>query len=591
VKTLLRALLVALAAVAAASAAAPETRAAVACALPAAPVWIEYGDGVATGVRDVFARPGVVVSSGGTKQASYYRAHGAATTYFALHLPALAGQPSAPADPASIASAADKLLAQAIATTGCTNPWIALNELFGSNLAAPWSATNAAYRANVLALVQRLAAGGAVPVLLVHGDYTVAGATADWWRQVARSGLIVYEAYYDASHISAIGPVIGNRRMRMGIRLFVSDFGGIGIPPARLGVMLGFHAGGGPGAGGRQGLQPPPAWFRVVKWEALAAAQVARETGLGSIWSWGWANFSGVDPDKPAAACVYLWARDQSLCNGPQAAGSGFESSLTEGQIVLPNGVTCTFAGGRVVTADVDALARLTRERHAALTAVFGRAVLQTTGPVAQAQVLAAEQQAVQGTFRGNRRGYLEALTRAHATLSVARAIIADELRRRAIAAQLAASGSTQTTLEWTADREAGAVDTAICLHDNLPGDGGFPLTDAREVGVVPLLQRLPFLFRDRTPPAAPAAPTATPGPANVGLAWQPGPEPDLAGYRVYRSPTSGGPYVPIGPFLDRPTFVDTSAPAGQLSFYVVRAFDTSGNAGAPSAEVSAAPA
>jgi hypothetical protein len=182
------------------------------CALPsAAPIWIDYGDSLSPDVRDVFARAGVVVSSSGTAVPAYFRAHGAATTYFELHLPNVVGQPSDPADPSSIPAAASKLLSQATASTGCSTPWIALNELFGSNLPAPWSATNTVYRANVLALMQQLAAGGAHPVLLVHGDYTVAGATADWWRQVAQSGDIVYEAYYDATNITRLEPLVGNR--------------------------------------------------------------------------------------------------------------------------------------------------------------------------------------------------------------------------------------------------------------------------------------------------------------------------------------------------------------------------------------------
>jgi hypothetical protein len=56
----------------------------------------------------------------------------------------------------------------------------------------------------------------------------------------------------------------------------------------------------------------------------------------------------------------------------------------------------------------------------------------------------------------------------------------------------------------------------------------------------------------------------------------------------VYRSSTSGIGYQPVGPFLDRPAFVDPTAPRGTTAYYVVRAFDTSGNAGAASAEVAA---
>ena len=556
------------------------------CALPSsAPIWIEYGDALSTDVRDVFARPGVVVSSSGNAVSAYFRAHGAATTYFELHLPNLVGQPAAPADPSSIPAAASKLLAQATTSTGCSTPWIALNELFGSNLPAPWSATNTVYRANVLTLMQQLAAGGAHPVLLVHGDYTVAGATADWWRQVAQSGDIVYEAYYDAPHISSLGPLMGNRRMRLGLRELVSDFGGIGITPSHLGAMLGFHTAIAPGTGGRQGLQPREAWLRVVKWEALTARQVASETGLGSIWSWGWADFSGPDPDKAAAACVYLWARDQSMCDGSSAGGRSFVGSLVEGQIVLAPGVQCSLADDRIPVAAVARLAAFTHDRRQALTALFARASLQTAAFVSPSHVAAIERGVIAQVFHGSRAAYLRALSRRHATAAIARDVIRDHLRRQAIARRL---GPGESTLQWTDDRESRLADSATCLHDDLPGTGSFPTSDARDIGVVGLPALLPFLFRDRTAPSAPAQPVATTAKGQVSLTWPYGREADLAGYEVLRTTTSGGPYQLLtrAALLSRPALVDTGVAAGQVVYYVVRAVDDSGNVGKPSAEV-----
>jgi hypothetical protein len=573
---------------AAASAAAPPP-----CALPSAtPLWIDYGDALSPDVRDVFARPGVIVSSSGRASVAFFRARGAGVTYFELHLPALVGQPSAPADPASIPAAAATLLAQASAALGCATPWIALNELFGSNLPAPWSATNATYRANVLALMRQLAAGGAHPVLLVHGNYTVTGPTADWWRQVAESGDIVYEAYYDASHIYSLGPLMGNRRMRLGLRQLVSDFGAIGIAPSRLGAMLGFHTAVVAGIGGREGLQPREAWLRVVKWEALAARQVAAETGLASIWSWGWGNFSGRDPDKVAAACVYLWARSHSLCDGPAAGGSAFNSSLVEGQIVLPRGVQCSLANHRITTSAVRRLSRMTGDAHEALTALFARAALQTAAPVSDAQVLAVERRAIARSFHGSRSRYFAALARRHATVGMARGVIRDELRRQTISKTLARQGSTATTLQWTDDRESHAADTVICLHDELPGTGDFPTSDAREVGVIPLPSLLPFIFRDHEPPKAPAQPRVTVTAGAMSLGWAYGREADLAGYELFRAASPGGPFTRLagGTLLSRPAFIDTTAPPGAPSYYLVRAVDSSGNVSPPSA-VAATPA
>jgi hypothetical protein len=577
------------------SALASGERAAASCGLPdSTPLWIDYGGpGVTADVHAVLARPGVVVSSSGKDAPADFRSHGAATTYFELHLPDLVGEPTDPADPSSIASAGAKLLARAQSSTACATPWIALNELFGSNLPAPWSATNTVYRANVLALIQQLAAGGARPFLLVHGDYYLGGATAAWWRDVAQSGEIVYEAYYNASHISELGPLMGNRRMRHGMRSFVADYGAIGIPAARLGVMLGFHSALTPGTGGRQGLAPREAWLRAVKWEVLAARQVATDTGLSTIWSWGWGTFGppSVDLDKAAAACVYLWTRESSLCDGAQIAGPSFNASMVEGQIALADGVQCSLAGNRISTRLVRQLGAVTRNRHDALTALFARASLEAAVPIAEPQVLATEQQVIASAFHGNRDAYLRALHRRHATVDIARGAIRDELRRRAIASMLARQGIAESVLQWTDDIESRASDNAICRRDVLPGSGNFPATDTLEIGVVPLPALLPFLFRDRTAPATPSPPTATLANQAVSVAWNYGGEADLAGYDIFRATAPEGPYTRLNPtLLSRPSFVDSAAPPGSTSYYVVRAVDSSGNLSNPTQAISATP-
>jgi hypothetical protein len=230
------------------------------------------------------------------------------------------------------------------------------------------------------------------------------------------------------------------------------------------------------GFGGRNGLEPASAWYETIKWQVLSLRQVAAETGISSLWSWGWGTFGpdSTDPDKAAAACVWLWARDQTLCDGPATAGPSFVASLTEGQIVLPAGVHCTFGdGGRVLESDVRALQRLTGDRHTAVTAAFARAVLQTAAPVTAAQVLTVERKAIARGFHGDRRAYLRALARRHATVGLARGVIRDELRRRAIAARL---GSTGSTLAWTNDRESAAAANAICRGDDLPVPGPIEL-------------------------------------------------------------------------------------------------------------------
>jgi hypothetical protein len=566
-----------------------------ACRVPdAGTVWIDYGEGaVKPDTRAVLAHPGVVIAASGTALPASYRKRGAASAYFVSGLTKLVGQPATPADPATIAPAADTLYAKAATSTACATPWIALNELFGSGLPTPWSPTNAQYRANVLALMQELAAHGAHPVLWISGNPNVAGDAATWWKQVAQSGGVAYESYYDARRISALGSLLGNRRVRLGMRLTLGAFVRAGVPASRLGLVLGFHSGQIAGAGGRQGLQPREAWLRVVKWETLAAQRVALDLQLGSIWSWGWGTFGAgsVDADKPAAACVYLWARSQSLCDGRAAGGPAFNTSLTEGQIVLPPGVLCNLVGSRRIKAtDVTSLAAFTGSRATALDTLFARLVFRSLVPIGNDQVLAAEQQTIDRDFGGDRNAYLAALTQAHATVAIARGIILDELRRQALPALLASQGKNELPYQWEQDWLLRSTTGIICARDELPGTAITGSDATRNVGVAPLLQRLPFLFDDTTPPTASVLSVASTA-KTVQLQWSWPLEPDAAGFYVYRSPAPGGPYTRLNAApLVQPQFVDASAPAGAPSYYVVTTLDTSGNESPQSNEVSAAP-
>lgn len=548
-----------------------------ACGLPTTkPLWIEYGEGsVPVPVREVFQRPGVVVGASGTFLPSQYRAKGAKTTYWVLKLPSLVGSPDAPADPAKVEAAAVKTYNLAVKSTLCPEPIIALNELAGPAAAVPWTPSVRQYRANVLELMRELAARGARPALLVHGNPTVAGEAAGWWRDVGAAGDVVYEAYYNAQNIHRLGRIVGPRRIRLGMRSILRTLSSLGIPKERLGLMLGFQVA--PGKAGREGLQPSQAWFRYVKWNALAARQVAVEEGVSKVWSWGWGNTGpqSADPDKPRAACVYLWARDPRLCDGIAAAGPGFDRSLVEGAIVIPPGITCISVLGKLPTRSVDELARVTKSRQLALDALFARAALARAYPVDPALVDAAENEVISRAFSGSRDAYLAELTRRKATRAIARGVLADELRRRQIAA---AAGPGVTALGVAADRSGAALETATCLRDVLPGSGDFPRSDRREIGATTLPALLPFLVADVEAPAAPVV-VATPVGTTITLTWSPGAEPDLAGYHVYRSIDPATPPIQLTKTpLVRPTFTDRAVPAGIVPTYVVRAIDTSGN-------------
>jgi hypothetical protein len=348
-----------------------------------------------------------------------------------------------------------------------------------------------------------------------------------------------------------------------------------------------------PGKFGREGLQPREEWLRFVKWNALAARQVTLDERTSTIWSWGWANFGpqAVDPDKPAAACVYLWARDQSLCDGPAVAGPAFKRSLVEGPIVIPDGVECVSAAGKLRTAPILALAKLTRDRQQALDALFARQVLRKRLPVPGAEIAAAEQEVIDRVFSGSRPEYLSALQRRSATREMALGILEDELRRDLVAEQLLAEPG-KTVLTWATDIGAAEIATATCRRDLLPGRGNFPASDVRVIGAVPLAAKLTFLRDDREPPTAATELLATAKDGTITLDWPDGVEPDLTGYVVYRGTTPGGPYARLTPtLLPYSTYADrTPPPNGAAAYYVVRSMDTSGNLSTVSPEATPQP-
>ncbi len=401
------------------------------CGLPSkGPLWIDYAGHNAP----IVPKPGLILAlSSGTVLPAQFRAAGAATIFFDLHLNDRVGTPSAPADPATIAAKAQKEFDFAVAVTGCRAPLIAENELFGAQTPTPWTDTTTRYRANVLALLAALNALGATTAITIANPPYLDGDAADWWRDAARESILVRQVFFTSPRpkgLYALGPERASRSMRQGMRGLVAHFGRIGIPASRVALELQFQSA--PGEGGRQGLEPTAAWLEFVKLEALAAKQVARELPVQGIWSWGWPSFSaaGNDPDKPAAACVYLWARDARLCDGPALAGPRFDSSRTEGALALPAGVRCTLGPGRILKSEVGRTAALTGDLQSAATALLQRAVLRSEQPVDPQTVLAAERAIVRDRFGREPARYRAALAAARLTVADARAIIGDRLAR-----------------------------------------------------------------------------------------------------------------------------------------------------------------
>ena len=401
-------------------------------------------------------------------------AAGAVTTYWDEHMEKIVGTPGNPANPPDIGPETAQLVADAKQSSGCGNPLIALNELMPPGSASASSV--ARYRSNVLALLQAVNAGGARPVLLLPSSTpTGAGPAADFLTQAAAQAQLVLELYFNNNQLFQQGALLASRNIRIGLRTRIATLEAIGVPASNLGIMLGFQSA--PGQAGREGLQPQSSWLEMVKLQELAARTVASDTAIATIWSWGWGTFSNAgsaDPDKPAAACVWLWTRDPTLCNAP--ASYEFNTDLNEGQIELPGGVQCGWEGGSVKLRDFRRLTRaLKGDAAQALSGLFERGVVKATVRARSAQITAAEKAIVQKAFKGSTRRYRKALRKAKLARTTARAIIADQIAEQAVAAKV----RPQTYPVWLDGQQGTALLTTTCLLDQIPTAGHVDWTKA----------------------------------------------------------------------------------------------------------------
>ncbi len=410
-------------------AAAPGQAQARECGLPSkAPLWIDFADG-SVPYWPMFARPGVVAAAANFIFPAQIRALGAKTVYWEMNFRQRVGTPTNPLEPAVVEDWADRVFYRAVASSACATPWIALNEMWGSNLATPWSPTNAQYRQNVTIFVKRLKALGANPFLLLSTRPFTDGEAGDWWREVALYTDFVREVYFSAPQMHRQGPILSSRNLRNAFRQSVTDLTDIGIAPSKIGIFLGFHS------AARERLSPASAWFNHIKLQVLAMKQVSRELPLATVWSWGWGEWvqSDRDPDKPAAACVYLWTRNHGLCGGPGMAGPGFDPSLTAGQLILPGGVQCNTPWGRIRNGQISSLTGVTGDREVAFTSLYARLVLKGHARISPEALKAAERAIVVSRFGGNTAAYRRAIARAGASRAIARGVIGDELRQARI--------------------------------------------------------------------------------------------------------------------------------------------------------------
>jgi hypothetical protein len=433
------------------------------CGIPATqPVWMDFGQ---PAFQSIFGKPGVVVGTSTGDWPTQMRALGVGTVYFDLNLRNRVGTPTKPTDPATMADRAQRLYTFAAQQTACATPVVVFNELAGPGLVTPWSDSNAQYRQNVLSLIQSIAALGARPVLLIPSKIYSGGDALAWWQQVAAVAELVREIYVPATATWKQGIVLGNRTLRNSYRAAVEDLTSAGVPPNKVGLMVSFASS--KGFGGRNGLQPGSAWFQVAKWQALAVRQVAAETGIASVWSWGWGMWSAAeqDPEKQDAACVWLWTRSPSLCDAPGSIGPSFDTSLKDGQLSdLPAGVQCLIGRRTLSNSAIQQLQLVTGDRDTAYSALFERIVESDQAPVSTKLVLEAEKAVIVQSFGGSRAAYVAALLEAHANVPVARGVLGDQLRRATVMSKLPSgmptAGQIQTFYESYPDLSVRLVES-----------------------------------------------------------------------------------------------------------------------------------
>lgn len=112
-------------------------------------------------------------------------------------------------------------------------------------------------------------------------------------------------------------------------------------------------------------------------------------------------------------------------------------------------------------------------------------------------------------------------------------------------------------------------------------------VTDAGETAESADSATVEIVPRDVFPPAVPAGLTGLYTAGGVELVWSPNPEPNLAGYNVYRR-TAGGQAAKLNVRLQpSPRYRDAAVTPGVRYTYRITAVDMSGNESAPSGDVS----
>ena len=115
-------------------------------------------------------------------------------------------------------SRADSFYDAAVASTGCSTPYIAENELSGAQTPSPWTPTITQYRTNISAFFTEFAAKGARPFLLLSQAPYTQGDAGAWLQQISQVADLVPEVYFNGRTIPALSPTDAARKLRATMR-------------------------------------------------------------------------------------------------------------------------------------------------------------------------------------------------------------------------------------------------------------------------------------------------------------------------------------------------------------------------------------
>jgi hypothetical protein len=131
---------------------------------------------------------------------------------------------------------------------------------------------------------------------------------------------------------------------------------------------------------------------------------------------------------------------------------------------------------GTILSADLDRLAVARADsgtplgRRAALATLFTRIVQRRRAVARPGEIASAERVLIERRFAGAWQDYQTALAERNLTYGDARAVIADQVRRRKIAKQL--RSARMSFRRWIAVAAEQTLATTICLADEMPSAG-----------------------------------------------------------------------------------------------------------------------